>query len=98
MDPPLQRIFLDTNVYIIGALDPHSPEYRILDWVGFGGEKLWTVEVVVSPDLFDEISRVAKRLRNKDWSGEILSRIWQSLNLHYVVIKKVNPRLCRGDG
>jgi predicted nucleic acid-binding protein len=81
-----QRVFLDTNIYIIGILDPASAEARILQWVGFGGARSEVVEVVVSEALFDEISRVAKRLRNKDWAGEILARIWQNLNLHYTLV------------
>lgn len=33
------------------------------------------IEVVISEILLEEILRVAKRLRNKDWSGEIIGRI-----------------------
>ncbi|MEB3337683.1 MAG: hypothetical protein VKJ46_09485 [Leptolyngbyaceae bacterium] len=79
-------IFLDTNVYIIGAADSESPESRILEWVGFGRKGSAQVEVVVSEELLEQISRVARRLRNKDWGGELLGRIWQNLNVCYVLL------------
>jgi len=82
----LTRVFFDTNVYIIGAADPNSYESRLLQWVGFGEEESSSVEVVVSEELFDQILRVAKRLHNKDWGGELLGRIWQNLNVCYVLL------------
>jgi hypothetical protein len=82
----LNRVFFDTNVYMIGAADPNSYESRLLQRVGFGEEESGSVEVVVSEELFDQILRVAKRLRNKDWGGELLGRIWQNLNVCYVLL------------
>ncbi|MGF1495096.1 MAG: hypothetical protein ACFBSC_22165 [Microcoleaceae cyanobacterium] len=82
----LTRLFLDTNVYILGAADRQSPEGLILDWVGFWDRATHSVEIVISEELLDQISRVAKRLKNKDWSGELIGRIWQNLNLHYTTI------------
>jgi predicted nucleic acid-binding protein len=82
----LTRVFFDTNVYIIGAADPNTYESRLLQWVGFVEEELSSVEVVVSQELFDQILRVAKRLKNKDWGGELLGRIWQNLNVCYVLL------------
>lgn len=79
-------VFLDTNVYIIGMADSSSPEYEILKWAGLGQKTPGPVEVVVSEELFEQISRVAKRLRNKDWSGELLGRIWQDLKVCYVLL------------
>lgn len=79
-------VFLDTNVYIIGMADSSSPEYQILKWAGLGQKSSGPVEVVVSEELLDQISRVAKRLRNKDWSGELLGRIWQDLKVCYVLL------------
>jgi len=80
------RIFFDTNVYIVGAAYPDSPEAETLRWVGWGQKKRSTVDVVVSQELFDQISRVARRLKNKDWSGEIIGRVWHDLRLVYVLI------------
>ncbi|WP_260441214.1 hypothetical protein [Microcystis aeruginosa] len=36
------------------------------------------VGVIISEELINQITRVAKRLKNKDWSGEIIGRIWQN--------------------
>ena len=82
-DPEI--VFLDTNVYIIGTADPESAEAKILAWLGFLSREARKIEVVVSEELFEQISRVAKRLQNKDWAGEILARIWQKMNLRYVL-------------
>ena len=41
---------------------------------------------LISEELINQISRVAKRFKNKDWSGEIIGRIWQNLKMCYVQI------------
>ncbi len=81
-----RRLFLDTNVYIIGAALDDSPEALILNWAGFAGQPAKPVEIVVSNALFGQILRVAKRLRGKDWGGEILAHIWQGMNVAYVML------------
>ena len=81
-----KSIFLDTNVFIIGASSPDSPEAAILDWAGFGASGIPPVEVIASDALFKQILRVARRLRGKDWGGEIVARIWQGMNVRYVLI------------
>lgn len=82
------RIFLDTNIYILGADSRQSNEGRILTWLGFHQNTSSANEVIVSEALIDEIARVAKRLRNKDWSGELLSKIYSNLNIRYVLIDR----------
>ena len=82
----ITRIFLDTNIYIIGAADRQSNEGQILNQLGFWQKVENSFEVVVSEALLEEISRVAKRLRHKDWSGELIGRIFQNLNVHYVFL------------
>jgi predicted nucleic acid-binding protein len=47
------------------------------------------VGVIISEELIDQIARVAKRLKNKDWSGEIIGRIWQNLKFCYVQLDDV---------
>lgn len=84
-----QRIFLDTNVYIVGAALADSPEAAILDWAGFAGQPDAPVEIIVSDALFGQILQVAKRLQGKDWGGEILAHIWQGMNVQYVLIDNV---------
>ena len=83
----LNRLFLDTNVYILGADNPESYEGKILYWLGWGQETPASVEVILSEAVLEQISRVAKRLRHKDWAGEIIRRIWQDLNSRYVVLE-----------
>ncbi len=80
------RIFLDTNIYIIGSAVTDSPEAIILDWAGFAKPELPPVEVVFSDVLKEQILRVARRLRGKDWGGEIISRIWQGMKVRYVLL------------
>lgn len=81
-----KRIFLDTNVYIVGAADTESIEWQILIWLGFDGSQPARAEVVVSAELIEQILRVAKRLKTKDWAGSIVSRMWKNLNLRYVLV------------
>jgi predicted nucleic acid-binding protein len=85
-----KRIFLDTNIFIIGTFNKTSNEYKILEWLGFYGTQNTLVEVVISEELLDQISRVAKRLKNKDVSGEILNRIWGNLNVYHVYLNKLD--------
>ena len=80
------RIFLDTNVFIIGAALPESPEAQILRWTGFGMAQPGPVEVVVSQELFEQILRVGRRLRGKDWGSEIVGHIWRDLTCVYTLI------------
>ncbi len=80
------RLFLDTNVFIIGTALPDSPEAQILRWAGFGMPQPGPVEVVVSQDLFEQILHVGSRLKGKDWGSEIVGRLWQDMTFVYVVI------------
>jgi hypothetical protein len=81
-----QIIFLDTNVYLIGAVDIESTEGQILQWLGWDFPGNYECEVVISKELIDQISRVAKRLKNKDLGGEIIGRIWQNFKVRYVQV------------
>jgi predicted nucleic acid-binding protein len=83
MNPNIpQRIFLDTNIYIIGVANENSYERKILELVGF--LKPSSIEIIVSEELLDQILRVSKRLHNKDWGSQIVARIWQQLQVIYV--------------
>ncbi|MFN9190145.1 MAG: hypothetical protein ACK6CG_09400 [Pseudanabaena sp.] len=81
-----ERIFLDTNIYIIGTQAPESDEGKILQAIGYnGGEnKIITSTIILSPELIDQIRRVAKYLWGKDRSGFVLSRVFKYLNLSYI--------------
>lgn len=91
-------IFLDTNVYIIGTAHPDSAEGQILGWVERSMAGKADVEVVVSAELFEQILRVSRRLKNKDWGGEILARIWQNMPRRYVLIDHVEWSDLAGRG
>lgn len=89
MNPVPKRLFLDTKIYIIGAATNDTAEAQLLDWAGFGRidvapEQL--VEVILSEALVEQITRVARRLRHKDWAGAILSEIWQGMNVQFVML------------
>ena len=77
---------VDTNVYLIGAVYLDSAECHIFQRLGWEIPGDYGYEVVISEELIEQISRVAKRLKNKDWAGEIIGRIWQKLKVSYVQI------------
>jgi predicted nucleic acid-binding protein len=82
------RVFLDTNVYIVGVANSTSAEGKILQWLGFESRRSDAAEVVISAEVIEQILRVAKRLKNKDWAGSVVARIWQNLKLRYVLINE----------
>lgn len=90
--PLPERVFLDTNIYIIGAAFPESSESAILSWAGFGEDQPGPVEIIVSDELFEKIRRVSKRVGSKDWAGQILGHIWQDLRLRYVILDPEDMR------
>ncbi len=99
-----RRLFLDTNVYILGAADPTSAEGRILLWAGWDGRDS-EVEIILSDEVIDQIRRVGRRVSGKDWAGDLLSRIWRNLKVLYVVlpanelarVAEENPTIPRED-
>lgn len=97
MNPP-ERVFLDTNVYIFGVADADSPEWTILQWAGYGQDERGPAEIVVSDELFTQILRVAKRIRGKDWGGQLLGRIWRDMRLRYVLLDEEKYRMLEESG
>ncbi len=83
-----RRIFLDTNIYILGAILPDSFEAAILEWLGFFDPRETGAEVIVSDALFQQILRVARRVQNKDLGGELLARLWRNLSVRYVFLEE----------
>lgn len=77
------KVFLDTNVYIIGQLQPNSVESKILDWLGFYGS-INNAQVIISQELIDQVRRVGKRLQGKDWSAKLVDQIWSNLDYIFV--------------
>jgi len=69
-----ELIFLDTNIFIFGALDPDSDENKILS-VLQKDRNPNRLSVIVSQELIDQILRVGKRLQNKNWASDLLARL-----------------------
>jgi predicted nucleic acid-binding protein len=81
----LRRIFLDTNIFIIGDADKQSPESCILEALGYRNKPiLLDAEIILSEELVDQIRRVSKYLYGKERARSVLSGIWKWLNIHYV--------------
>lgn len=81
----MKRIFLDTNIYIIGQLIPFSPAEELLKWLGYyTPNNQLQIKVIISQELINQILRVGKRLQGKDWAAKIVDQIWQNLNCLFV--------------
>ncbi|MFM7577773.1 MAG: PIN domain-containing protein [Microcystaceae cyanobacterium] len=81
----LQRIFLDTNIFIIGDVDQQSSESLILEALGYRNKPIFlNAEIIISEELIDQIRRVSKYLYGKDQAGAIIANIWQWLNIYYL--------------
>jgi len=78
---PSIRVILDTNIYIIGYQFPASDERRILDAVRRRRDV-----VVFSREIEDQIRRVGRRVRGKDYAGLILNTVWRDLVVDYIVL------------
>lgn len=74
------RILCDTNVFILGHLEPDSPEGRILGAIANQS----SVALILSNELIEQIRRVARRVGGKDWTGLLLNRLWQDYSITYV--------------
>ena len=80
------RVFLDTNIYIIGQLIPESAEEKLLKILGFYDQNYSsTIQVLISQELINQILRVGKRLQGKDWSGQLVNQIWYNLNCLFIL-------------
>ncbi|AFZ45170.1 hypothetical protein PCC7418_3047 [Halothece sp. PCC 7418] len=86
MNSDLQRLCLDTNIYIIGTQEIHSPEAKILRAIGYYNDTAIQIgaEIVLSDEIIDQIRRVGKYLWDKDKAGFVIGLIWSRLNIHYV--------------
>ncbi len=69
------KVLLDTNVYIVAALDlaknVESVEVKIIK--AAINQKF---RVVITKELQEQIIRVAKRVGDKDWSSRLIALIW----------------------
>ena len=83
---PVLRLFLDTNIYILGAADFTTAEGQILNWLEQVDSDGYEIELLVSGELLDQVARVAKRLTNKDNAGQLINRILAYLRICYVAL------------
>ncbi|NBD33180.1 MAG: hypothetical protein GVY17_09505 [Cyanobacteria bacterium] len=85
MNPSLRRIFLDTNIFIIGDADQASSESLILEALGYRNKSpVLAAEVIFSDELVDQIRRVSKYLYGKEQAGQILANLWYWLDIFYI--------------
>lgn len=82
-----KSIFLDTNIYILGALDLASDENKILSLLMNDENNDRRTRVIFSQELIDQILRVGKRLQNKDWSSGLLTSLWQQLQVNFIFVE-----------
>ena len=82
------RVFLDTNVFILGVVIPESPEAEILSRLGFQGnvEPTLDAKIIVCKALLDQIRRVGRRVGGKDFAGALISQVWQNLSVEFISI------------
>lgn len=85
MNLSLRRIFLDTNIFIIGDADQASSESLILEALGYRNKSpVLAAEVIFSDELVDQIRRVSKYLYGKEQAGQILANLWYWLDIFYI--------------
>jgi predicted nucleic acid-binding protein len=82
-----KSIFLDTNIYILGALDLVSDENKILSLLINDENIDRRTRVIFSQELIDQILRVGKRIQNKDWASGLLTRLWQQLQVDFIFVE-----------
>jgi predicted nucleic acid-binding protein len=67
---PPRRVLLDTNIFIIAFSEPTSTERDVL---GYLTDHRAEVALLLSDEMQDQLLRVAKRVKGKDWAGLLLS-------------------------
>jgi len=94
------KVVIDTNVYIIAALDlargVDSAEVKIIKAVG---KKF---RVVICKEMLEQIMRVAKRVGNKDLGSRLIAALWVDASPIFVevydeVIKAYANKIPRKD-
>ena len=79
------RVLLDTQLYIFGHSKVDKSAERLLSFLT---DHRTEFVVLLSEDLLDQIRRVARRVRGKDWAGEILTMIWSSFLTEVVTLPR----------
>lgn len=92
MDRPRPwRVILDTNVPIVGALDRHSVERQVWNWLAAQPD----VIVLMSDELTAQILHVGRRIGGKDWAGWIHYTVWRDFSVEFVDVPEAVKELVR---
>jgi predicted nucleic acid-binding protein len=81
---PPHRVLVDTNIVVIAYSVATSAESQVLRYLGLHRN---ATALLLSDELQSQILRVAKRIRDKDWAGLLLSYLWNDLQVEYVVLE-----------
>jgi len=85
MDKKGKKVVVDTNIFIIGFLDFVSGKKSVdADIIRAMLKREFIL--VLSKELEEQIARVGKRVKDKDWAGYIRSAIWSSAKISFVMI------------
>jgi len=85
MDKKGKKVVVDTNIFIIGFLDFVSGKKSVdADIIRAMLKREFIL--VLSKELEEQIARVGKRVKDKDWAGYIRSAIWSSAKIIFVMI------------
>jgi predicted nucleic acid-binding protein len=85
MDKKGKKVVIDTNIFIIGFLDFVSGT-KSTDADIIRAMLKREFILVLSKELEEQIARVGKRVKDKDWTGYIRSAIWSSAKISFVMI------------
>jgi len=85
MDKKVKKVVVDTNIFIIGFLDFVSGKKSVDADIIRAMLKRGFI-LVLSKELEEQIARVGKRVKDKDWAGYIRSAIWSSAKISFVMI------------
>ena len=77
----LKRILLDTNIFILGYLQPSSISGQLLTQL-----QQTDITLIVSNELIEQVRRVARRVGGKDWAGLVIDQIWRDFHVEYIWI------------
>lgn len=85
MDKKGKKVVIDTNIFLIGFLDFVSGKKSVdADIIRAMLKREFIL--VLSKELEEQIARVGKRVKDKDWAGYIRSAIWSSAKISFVMI------------
>ena len=85
-----RRVLLDTNIFIVGYGPRTSAEESILSFLSAHRAE---TTLLLSNEILNQVSRVAKRVKGKDWAGLLLSYFWRDFNVDVVNLEDAGDLL-----